>query len=55
MMLNTKNLVFKKKLVKKLTEKYIGSYIVENVMSNIKEYSKVKATGLYENLSGSEY
>lgn len=55
MMLSTKNLIFKKRLVKKLIEKYIGLYIVENVMSNIKEYSKVKATSLYENSSGSEY
>ena len=44
MMLSTKNLVFKERLVKKLTEKYIGLYVVKNVMSSIKEYSKVKAT-----------
>ena len=43
MMLSTKNLVFKERLVKKLTEKYIGLYVVKNVMSSIKEYSKVKA------------
>ena len=32
-MLSTKNLVFKKRLVKKLTERYIRPYVVEGVVS----------------------
>ena len=32
-MLSTKNLVFKERPVKKLMEQYIGSYIVEEVVS----------------------
>jgi len=32
-MLSTKNLVFKKRLVKKLTERYIRPYVVERVVS----------------------
>ena len=32
-MLNTKDLVFKMRLVKKLTEWYVSSYIIEEVMS----------------------
>jgi len=32
-MLNTKNLVFKKKSVKKLTEQYVKPYMIEMVMS----------------------
>jgi len=32
-MLSTKNLVFKKRLVKKLTERYIRPYVVEEVVS----------------------
>jgi len=33
--LSTKNLVFEKRLVKKLTERYVGSYIVEVVSKNV--------------------
>ena len=32
-MLNTKDLVFKKRLVKKLTEWYVSSHIIEDVVS----------------------
>jgi len=32
-MLSTKDLVFKEKPAKKLTERYVGSYIVEKVVS----------------------
>ena len=31
-MLSTKNLVFKERLVKKLTEKYVGLYKIEEIM-----------------------
>ena len=33
MILSTKNLIFKERSVKKLTKRYIGSYIVEEVIS----------------------
>jgi len=32
-MLSIKNLVFKERLVKKLTERFVGPYIVEEVVS----------------------
>ena len=32
-MLSTKDLVFKERLVKKLTERCVGSYVVEKVIS----------------------
>jgi len=32
-MLSTKNLVFKKRPVKKLTERYVGPYVVEEIVS----------------------
>ena len=33
MMLSTKDLVFKEKLVKKLTERYVELYVIEKVVS----------------------
>jgi len=30
--LSTKDLVFKKKLVKKLTKRYVGPYVIEEVL-----------------------
>ena len=39
-MLNTKNLVFKERLVKKLIERYVGLYIVEEVV--LKNVVKLK-------------
>ena len=32
-LLSTKNLVFKKRLTKKLTERYVGPYVIEEVVS----------------------
>ena len=32
-MLNTKNLVFKERLVKKLVDQYVSSYFIEKVVS----------------------
>jgi len=32
-MLSTKDLVFKKRLVKKLVDQYVGSYIINEVVS----------------------
>ena len=32
-MLNTKDLVFKERLMKKLTERYVGPYVIEEVIS----------------------
>jgi len=49
--LSTKNLVFKKRLVKKLTERYIGLYIVEEIVSK----NIIKLNGLYKNSSGNKY
>jgi len=43
-----KNLVFKKRPVKNLIELYVGSYMVEKMVS--KKCSEVKAAGLYEDL-----
>jgi len=39
-MLSTKDLVFKKRLVKKLTKRYVGLYIVEEVV--LKNVVKLK-------------
>ena len=33
-MLSTKNLVFKKRPTKKLTERYVGPYVIEEVISS---------------------
>ena len=33
-LLNTKNLVFKEKPSKKLTERYVGPYVIEEVVSS---------------------
>ena len=33
LMLSTKDLVFKKRLVRKLTEQYVGPYTIEEVVS----------------------
>ena len=52
-MLNTKNMVFKERLVKKLIEiTYKAIYSWED---NIKKYSEDKATNLYENISSGEH
>ena len=45
-MLSTRDLVFKKRLAKKLIEKYVRLYKID-----IKEYSKVEITGLYKDSS----
>ena len=47
-----KDLVFKERPVKKLMERY---EILYGRKDNVKECSEVKAIGLYENPSGSEY
>jgi len=49
--LSIKDLVFKKKLVRKLTERYIGLYIVEEIVSK----NVVKLNSLYENSSSNKY
>ena len=51
MILSIKDLIFKKKLIKKLTERYIGLYIVEEIVSK----NVVKLNSLYEDLSSNKY
>ena len=43
-MLSTKNLVFEKRLVKKLTERYMGPYVVKEVVSKNTVKIKLLAT-----------
>ena len=49
-MLSTKNLIFKKRLAKKLIKKYVKLYKVKEIILE----NKAKTTSLYKNLSGSE-
>ena len=48
-MLSFKDLVFKERPVKKLTEIYVRLYVKR---SNIKKHGEVEATSLYKNSSG---
>jgi len=45
--LSTKNLVFEKRLVKKLTERYVGSYIVEVVSKNVVKIKPLKTMRIH--------
>jgi len=50
-MLSSENLVFKERPVKKLTEQYVESYIVEEVISRNVKYGKVETANFYEDSS----
>jgi len=45
-MLSIKNLIFKKKLVRKLTELYVGSYIIEEVVTTLANTVKLRLPAL---------
>ena len=51
-MLSTKNLVFKDILTKKLIDKYVSPYIIEE--SSVFQYSQIKTADFNEDLSSSE-
>ncbi len=52
-MLSTKDLVFKERPTKKLTERYVGPYVIEEVVST--KCGEIAITIVNEDSSGSQH